>query len=326
MPGPVLECLLCDKRCRLGPDQRGDCRVRVNLDGKLVSLVYGKVCSTHVDPIEKKPMFHFLPGTTAYSIATAGCNLHCAFCQNWEISQLDPEDARAVDLPPDRLVAAALAAHCPTIAYTYTDPVVFYEYALDACREARAAGLRNVLVTAGFIREEPLTELAKVVDGANVDIKSMSDRFYREVCGGRLQPVLNAVRQLKRAGVVVEITNLLVPTRNDDAEGLKRLCDWLLTQCGPETPLHFSRFFPMYKMQNLPPTPVATLREAYRIATSMGLHHVYIGNVHAEIGEATTCPGCKRTIVERTGYVLDSYHVKDGQCAFCGTAIYGLWT
>ena len=326
MAGRILECLLCDKRCRLAPDQRGDCRVRVNLDGKLVSLVYGKVCSTHVDPVEKKPVFHFLPGTPAFSIATAGCNLHCTFCQNWEISQLDPEKAHNEDLPPDRLVAAALAARCPTVAYTYTDPVVFYEYTLDSCRAARAAGLRNVLVTAGFIRPEPLAKLVPFVDGANVDIKSMSDRFYREVCGARLQPVLNGIRAMRQAGVVVEITNLIVPTLNDEVENLKKLCDWILTQCGPETPLHFSRFFPMYKLQNLPRTPARTLRGAYDLARSMGLHYVYVGNAQAEYGEATACPSCRRTIIERTGFSLDAYRLKDGKCAFCGAAIYGLWT
>ena len=326
MAAKLLECLLCDKRCRLAPDQRGDCRVRVNLDGRLISLIYGKVCSRHVDPLEKKPMFHFLPGTTAFSIATAGCNLHCKFCQNWEISQTDPEDARNEDLPPDRLVAAAKAARCGTIAYTYSDPVIFYEYTLDSCKEARAAGLRNVLGTAGFIRQEPLEKLAPYVDGANVDIKSMSDRFYREVCGARLQPVLNAIRVLRRAGVIVEITNLIVPTLNDETENLKRLCDWILTQCGPDTPLHFSRFFPMYKMQNLPRTPERTLRAAYDLARSMGLHYVYVGNLQADYGETTNCPACKRAIVERTGFSLDSYSVRDGKCAFCGAAIYGLWT
>lgn len=321
----VVECLLCDKLCRLGPDQRGDCRVRVNLDGRLVSLVYGKVCAQHIDPIEKKPMFHYLPGSRAYSIATAGCNLHCKYCQNWEISQLDPEEARNIDLPPEKLIEEAQRSKCQSIAYTYTDPIIFYEYVLDSIKLARTAGLGNILVTAGFIRPEPLEKLLPYVDGANVDLKAMSDKFYREVCDGRLQPVLNTIRTLKNGGCITEITNLLVPTLNDETEQIKRLIDWVLNQCGPETPLHFSRFFPTYKLQNLKQTPVQSLKDAYDLARSRGLHYVYVGNVRGGFGENTSCPNCGEVLIERTGYYLRSYKIDEASCSFCGQPIYGKW-
>ena len=258
MTAPAVECELCPRRCVLANYQRGDCRVRVNVDGTLYTLVYGKPCATHVDPIEKKPLFHFLPGTAVYSIATAGCNLHCKYCQNWEISQTAPEDAHNVDLEPARVVAEAGRTGCISVAYTYSDPIIFYEYTLEASRLGRRRGLKNVLVTAGYIEPTPLRELCKVSDAANVDLKSMSDDFYRDVCGGRLEPVLRSLKIMREEGIWLEVTNLIVPGLNDAPSAFTALARWVRDNLGAETPLHFSRFYPMYKLANLPPTPVAT--------------------------------------------------------------------
>lgn len=321
----LVQCELCPKGCIVGPGQSGDCRIRVNRDGIMTAVTYGFPCSLHVDPMEKKPLYHFLPGTGILSLATVGCNLHCRNCQNWEISQRNPEDAEVFPLPPEALPALARRQGCPSVAYTYTDPAAYYEYALDACRLCREAGLKNVLVTAGYIREEPWRELCRVVDAANIDLKGMTDEFYRSVCDGTLQPVLEALVLAKSLGVEVEVTNLVIPTLNDRDEDLGALVRWVKEHLGAETPLHFSRFHPQYQMRHLPPTPEATLRKAFQLARAEGLAHVYVGNVDLPEGRHTICAGCGAVLIRRSGYVILENRLQNGQCPECGKELYGKW-
>ncbi len=320
-----VQCQLCPKTCLIEPGQSGDCRIRVNVDGRLLAVTYAHPCAVHVDPVEKKPLFHFLPGTDILSLATVGCNLHCKNCQNWEISQANPEDVGGVELPPSLVPALAKRYGCRSVAYTYTEPVVFYEYTLDCCEAAKQAGLKNALVTAGYINEKPLRRLCQVVDAANIDLKAYSDQFYRDVCNATLQPVLNTLVVSKALGVEVEVTNLVIPTLNDSDRMFRDLSRWIVRNLGRETPLHFSRFYPQYKMRNLPPTPAETLQRARDIARSEGLDYVYIGNLTLPGGEDTHCPGCGKKLVGRVGYVVLENHVEQGRCPQCGTRIYGLW-
>lgn len=321
----TVKCNLCPKECRLAEGRRGDCRVRVNIGGKLITLVYGKACAVHIDPIEKKPIFHMLPGTPIFSIATAGCNLHCKFCQNWDISQVPPEELQNTDLPPQKVVDLAKRYGCPSIAYTYSEPIIFYEYVMDTAQIAKENGLRNVLVTAGFIKEKPLRKLSKFIDASNTDLKSFRDDYYREICDGRLKDVLKALVVQKEEGVLVEITNLILPTFNDSEGEIREMARWIVKNMGPDTPLHFSRFYPMYKMTHLYPTPTSTLERAREIALEEGLKYVYIGNVPGNPAEWTYCPSCGRVIIKRIGYQVAEYHIKDGRCEFCGEGIYGIW-
>lgn len=321
----VVRCELCPKRCLIKPGESGDCRIRVNLDGRLHAVTYGFPSAVHMDPIEKKPLYHFLPGTQVFSLATVGCNLHCKNCQNWEISQQDPVDAEAFHMPPEDVVARAKTAGCPSIAYTYTDPSVYYEYALDSCARAREAGLRNVLVTAGYLNEAPLRELCKFVDAATVDVKAMSDSFYRDVCGATLAPVLNYLVVAKSMGVHLETSNLVIPTLNDGDEEIKSLCLWIRENLGGETPLHFLRFFPQYRMRHIPPTPADTLTRAREIARSVGLEYVYVGNVLDVEGSTTRCPSCRSVLIRREGRQVLENRLADGGCPNCRKEVYGVW-
>ncbi len=325
MDDATLQCELCPKRCVLRHGQRGNCRARMNLDGRLVALTYGFPCSVHVDPVEKKPLFHFLPGSNILSIATAGCNLHCRNCQNWEISQRNPEDVDAVALPPGAAVDLARRHGCPSIAYTYTDPAIYYEYALDTCRAAREAGLRNAAVTAGYMNPKPAREFYRWVDAANIDLKALSDDFYRDVCDGTLRPVLDVLVLAKSLGVELEVTHLVIPTLNDAEADLRALSRWVKEHLGADTPLHFSRFFPQYRMQHLPPTPADTLERASAIARAEGLRFVYVGNLATEKGEDTLCPGCGETLLHRTRFTVCENRLLDGRCPACGTGIPGVW-
>lgn len=320
-----VECTLCPRRCRLAEGVRGDCRVRTNVGGKLYSLVYAKPCSVHVDPIEKKPFYHVLPQTRAFSLATAGCNLHCRYCQNWEISQKAPEDTTNLDLPPDEAVRQALLHGCRSIAYTYSEPVIFYEYTLDTCRIAKEQKLLNLLVTAGYIEEAPLRELCAVSHAANVDLKGITEEFYKNMCRATLKPVQQAIVTMKECGVWVEITNLVVPTWNDSDRDLRDLARWIKTNCGADTPLHFSRFWPMYELKNLPATPEETLTRARGIALAEGLHFVYTGNIPGHPGNNTSCPYCSKNLVSRYGYRIDENNLDNGACRFCRKPIAGLW-
>ena len=321
-----VQCLLCPHTCELEEGERGSCRVRMNLDGELVSLVYGRPVAVHVDPVEKKPVYHYLPGTRTFSIATAGCNLGCEFCQNWEISQAAPEDVPPYRMEPEEVVSRAGEAGCSSIAYTYTEPIVFYEYVEDTSALAREEGLGNIMVTAGYINEGPLRELAPLIDAANVDLKSVRDGYYRSVCHGTVGPVLNTLEVLAEMGVWLEVTNLVVPGLNDSEDDLADLCGWIADHLGPNVPLHFSRFFPTYRMADRPPTPLETLERAGEIAAEAGLRYSYVGNVVTREGDDTFCPECGRAAVRREGFRVADMKVEDGRCAYCGAEIAGVWS
>ena len=312
--------------CIIQPGQSGECRVRINIDGVLRTVVYGFPCSVSpYDPVEKKPLFHFLPGTRILSIATVGCNLHCQNCQNWEISQANPEESTAAFLPPERLIQVAKKNHYLSIAYTYSEPIIFYEYTYDSAKLARQANIRNVLVTAGYINEQPWKRLLKYVDAANIDLKFISDDLYRRICSGTLKPVQNSLVVAKASGIHVEVTNLVIPTLNDKPEQIRQLSRWVKANMGGETPLHFSGFTPRYKMRHLPPTSPKILEIARDIAKGEGLHYVYIGNVTSKEGQNTYCPSCKELLVERSGYTILQNKLKNGCCPECGKEIYGVW-
>jgi pyruvate formate lyase activating enzyme len=320
-----IRCLICPNECDIKEGESGDCRNRVNIKGKLYSIAYGNPCAIHVDPIEKKPLNHFLPGTNAFSIATAGCNLACLNCQNWTISQKSPDETKNQDLPPDMVVESCKANACQSIAYTYSEPITFYEYTYDTSILARKAGLKNVIVSAGYINTEPLLKLCKVIDAANIDLKSFSNDIYMKLNGGTLQPVLDTLLTIKKEGVWLEITNLVVPSWTDDLDMIKRMCGWLAENGFTETPLHFSRFMPMYKLAHLPPTPVNILQKAREVALNEGLKYVYIGNVPGLGHETTYCPGCKKAVVERRGFSVLQNNITDGKCKFCRYPIAGVW-
>jgi len=321
----TVQCELCPKACRIAPGQSGECRVRVNLDGVLRSVVYGFPCSLHVDPIEKKHLFHMLPASRILSVATVGCNLHCLNCQNWEISQKNPEDSRAMPCSPEQLVDLAQENDCPSLAYTYTDPIVYYEYTLDSAQRAKDRGIRTVLVTAGYVNPLPWQKLTDVVDAANIDLKFIDDALYRSVCSATLKPVQAALVTAKERGVWVEVANLVIPTLNDQPEQIRQLSTWVKANLGSDTPLHFSAFYPRYKMRHLPPTSVQTLETARGIALDEGLAYVYIGNVASPEGQNTYCPQCKRLLIERSGYQVLQNHIFLGRCSQCDYPIQGLW-
>ncbi len=325
LSGNKVRCLLCPHQCVVSKDERGFCRVRENRDGEYYTLVHSNPCAVHIDPIEKKPLFHFHPGTGAFSIATAGCNFTCKNCQNWDISQAKPDDTINYDMAPEKIVDLAIAYNTKTIAYTYTEPTVFFEYMLETAKNAHERGVLNVYHSNGYINQEPLAELIPYLDGANVDLKAHSNEFYKEITSGTLYPVLETLKTLKQNGVWLEITNLVIPTKNDSERAVQDLCVWIESELGADTPLHFSRFYPQYKLHNLPPTPIETLQRAAAIARACGIHYVYIGNVPGIPEENTYCPNCHKLLIERQGYSVDHVNLKDGTCLFCGTAIAGRW-
>jgi pyruvate formate lyase activating enzyme len=320
-----VECTLCPRHCKLAEGQRGDCRVRTNVDGKLYSLVYGTPCSVHIDPIEKKPFFHIVPGSSAFSLATAGCNLHCLYCQNWQISQTPPEEAQHIVLAPEDIVKQAKDHQCRSIAYTYSDPVVFYEYTYDTCAIAKKNGILNILVTGGYIEQQPLIELCKVADAIKVDFKGITEEFYVKMCKAHLKPVLDTITTIKKQGVWLELCNLVVPTWNDSDKDILALVRWVKDNVGTDTPLHFSRFSPMYQLNDLPPTPISTLDRAWDIAKGEGIKFVYIGNVPGHKGNNTYCPNDGKIIIRREGYDVIENHIKNGKCEYCATKIPGIW-
>jgi pyruvate formate lyase activating enzyme len=322
----IIKCLLCAQACSIQPGERGKCRARMNVQGELRSLVYGRPVSINIDPIEKKPFYHFLPGSAAFSLATSGCLLRCKFCQNWEISQSSPEDFDTSFIAPERIVQSAASRQSPIIAFTYNEPTVFMEYLADIASLARKQKLRAVLVSCGFMNSEPLKEMCGLLDAIKIDLKGYSQDFYREVCGAQLQPVLNSIRQVSRSGVHLEIVNLVVPTLNDSEIMLKGLVDWISGEIGPDVPVHFTRFHPDYRLLNLPPTPVSTLERFRDYAMSKGLHYVYIGNVPGHEGNNTYCPKCGKTIIQRSSFFVEQMHLKEGCCEFCGNKIAGVWS
>ena len=279
LEGGVVECRLCPHHCHIAEGKAGICRSRRNHDGMLVSEVYGKPCALAIDPVEKKPLYHFHPGTTCLSIACTGCNFRCLNCQNHDISQASPEQVDHYNLSPEEVVSLCLKHHCPGIAYTYTEPLTYIEYITDTSRLAHEAGLWNILVTAGYVCQEPLADLLPYLDAANIDLKSFSDDIYKKVSSGCLQPVLDTILAMRDAGVWIELTNLVIPGINDDMQMIRQMCRWLADNHLTEAPLHFSRFFPRYKMQDIQPTPLHTLQAAKRIAEEEGMRYVYLGNV-----------------------------------------------
>jgi len=323
--GENVQCQVCPHKCSLEPGDRSICRNKVNIKGKLYTLAYGNPCSVHVDPIEKKPLFHFLPTTKIFSIATAGCSFRCLNCQNWEISQSKPEETTNYDLMPKNVIAAALKEKCTSIAYTYSEPVSFYEYMYDTSKIATANNLKNVWVTAGYINKEPLIDLCKYMDAANVDLKSFKDEIYNELNSGKLGPVLDTLKTLKEQKVWFEVTNLIVPTYTDEPDMIRDMCSWLVKNIGEDYPLHFSRFSPAHKLVYLPATPVDTLEKARKIALDSGLNYVYIGNVPGHESENTYCPKCGKIVIERKGYAITQNNLSDGSCKFCGENIAGVW-
>ncbi|MBU4211472.1 MAG: AmmeMemoRadiSam system radical SAM enzyme [Kiritimatiellae bacterium] len=325
LAGGSVRCRLCPWQCTVPDGKRGRCRVRENRSGKYYSLVWGRPCLTHNDPIEKKPFFHVYPGTRAFSIATVGCNIECKFCQNWDISQASPEDVSAPFKSPEEIVRLALAQKVKTIAYTYSEPVVFTEYILDCAKAAKEAGLGNVIVSNGFLNEKPLKEWCSVATAIKIDFKGFSQKFYEETCAGQLQPVLDTLKRLAGSGVWFEIVVLIIPPLNDDLDEIKRMTAWIVKDLGPNVPLHFTRFHPDYKLRNLPPTPINTLIKARQIAMDQGCNFVYVGNMPGVEGENTYCPKCKAAVVKRYGMGVLSNDLKNGKCPGCGTAIPGVW-
>ncbi|MBN2003306.1 MAG: AmmeMemoRadiSam system radical SAM enzyme [Anaerolineae bacterium] len=323
--GAFVQCQLCPHKCVLADGERGLCRARENRGGVLYSLSYGNPCAIHVDPIEKKPLFHFLPTATAFSLATGGCALRCLYCQNWTISQTPPDQTEFVWLPPDAVVSAALESQAPVIAYTYSEPTAFYEYMLDSALAGRRAGLRSVVISSGYINEAPLRELCETVDAIKIDLKGFNEDFYQKVCGAHLDPVLNTLRVIAGMGVHLEIVNLVVPTLNDADDDLRALVDWVLDALGADVPLHFTRFQPNYKLTNVPATPVETLTAAWEMARARGVRYAYVGNVPGHAGNHTYCPACGEIVIQREGFAVTAYHLKDGACEFCGQAIAGIW-
>jgi len=325
LEGGKVVCGICPNRCILSPGDRSVCRSRVNINGILYSLTYGNPCALHVDPIEKKPLFHFKPRSKALSLATTGCNFRCLNCQNWEISQVKPIEARHHELFPPGVIKAAIKSGSKSIAYTYSEPTTFFEYMIDTARLAKENGLYNLWISNGYINKKPLLEFCKVLDGANVNLKSFSDAIYRKLNGGRLQPVLNTFKTLHEQKIHFEITNLVVPGYTDDSDMVKKMCEWILKNLGTDHPLHFLRFFPRYKLDRLPPTPVSTLTRFREFAIQEGIRYVYVGNVPDHECNNTYCHNCKKLLIERQGYYIPTYNLTGNQCKFCKTVIPGIW-
>jgi len=321
-----VRCNLCNHRCVIKEGGRGICGVRENRDGVLYSLVYDKVIAAHLDPIEKKPLFHFLPGSTSFSIATVGCNFKCKFCQNYEISQM-PRDYNRITgelISPDTIVEYALQNGAKSISYTYTEPTVYFELCLDTARIAVQKGLKNVFVTNGYMTEECLKEIYPDLHAANVDLKSFREQFYRELCGARLKPVLRSIEVMKSMGIWVEVTTLIIPGYNDSEGELKEIAKFLAS-LDPNIPWHVTRFYPTYKLTTPPPTPVGTLQKAREIGLEQGLKYVYTGNIPGNEGENTYCPNCKKLLIERYGFYIRRFDLKNGTCPHCNTEIKGIF-
>ncbi|MFO8073730.1 MAG: AmmeMemoRadiSam system radical SAM enzyme [Polyangia bacterium] len=320
-----VECQLCPNRCVIADRERGTCGVRENKDGKLHTLVYGNPCSLNNDPIEKKPLFHFRPGSKAFSLATAGCNIECRFCQNWQISQFRPEQVPSREVMPAEIVRHAERLGSKAIAFTYSEPVIFYEYMKGICLAAKGSGIGRVMISNGYIEPKPMKELLPHLDAVKVDFKAFSESFYRDLCSAHLRPVLDTLVRIKEHGTWLEMVMLVIPTMNDSPAELKAMSRWIVQKLGPDVPIHFTRFHPMYKLKNLPPTPVTTLERAREIALEAGLHFAYAGNVPGHPGENTLCPECGKTLIERDGYRIRNNGLENGRCPSCKTPIPGVW-
>ncbi len=325
MMGDKVVCGICPNKCVLSPGDRSICRSRINYNGKLYSLTYGNPCAVNVDPIEKKPLYHFKPRTSAFSIATTGCSFRCLNCQNWEISQAKPHEVRHSTLFPKDVIKSAEQSSAASIAYTYSEATTFYEYMLDIARLAKEKNIANLWISNGYINHEPLLELCNVLDAANINLKAYSDDIYKTLNGGRLEPVLNTFKTLHDRKIHFEMTNLVVPGYTDDDDMVKNMCHWILENLGPDYPLHFLRFFPQYKLERLAPTPVSTLDRLRTLAMKQGIHYVYLGNVPNHDGNHTFCHNCRKLLIKRQGFYIPVYNLNGNQCRFCGTKIPGVW-
>ncbi|MGR8981633.1 MAG: AmmeMemoRadiSam system radical SAM enzyme [Gammaproteobacteria bacterium] len=322
-----IQCDVCPRYCKLHEGQRGLCFVRQNLDSQIVMTSYGRSSGFAIDPIEKKPLNHFLPGTPVFSFGTAGCNLACKFCQNWDISKSREMDTLMSKASPEAIAEAALAHGCRSVAYTYNDPVVFHEYAVDTAKACRAAGLKSVAVSAGYVCDEPRIEFYQWMDAANIDLKAFTEKFYHEITGGHLDPILETLKYIKhKTSVWLELTTLLIPGKNDSEAEIDAMTQWVVENLGPDVPMHFSAFHPDWKMIDTPRTPKATLLEARRIALKNGVHYAYIGNVHDKAAESTYCHGCGQMLIGRDWYVLSDWNLdEEGCCSFCGVQCQGVF-
>jgi len=316
-----VKCNICSHRCVIAEGRTGICRTRKNIDGKIFSLIYNTVSSEAVDPIEKKPLYHFLPGTRSYSLGTIGCNFRCQHCQNWNISQVAPDESYTMEITPEEAVKRAMAAGCRSISWTYNEPTIWHEYTFDSAILAKKAGLKTIYVTNGYITPEALRRMAPYLDAFRVDIKSFSEDFYRKTCGARLAPVLESTKLAKELGMHIETITLIIPTKNDSKEEITQIIRWVHDNLGIDTPMHFTRFHPMYKMDDLYPTPLETLEMAYDIARKDGMRFVYLGNVMGHKYENTYCPKCEHLLIDRNGFHVCVYAIKDGKCPECGERI-----
>lgn len=321
----TVRCVLCPRSCVLKPGQVGYCRVRKNINGKLYSLVYGRPVSAAIDPIEKKPVFHMLPGSKSFSFATVGCNLRCIHCQNWQISQALPEDIPVRYVPPETIIEYTIKTGCKSISYTYTEPTVFFEYMIDIAKLAKQRGIKNVWVTSGYINKEPLIELCKYLDVARVDLKGFSDEFYQKIANTKLKYILENLKLIKEQGVFIEVVNLIIPGYNDNFDEIREMCIWIKENLGADTPVFFSRFFPHHKLSSHHPTPISTLKKAREIALEVGLKFIYIGNVSGQEGEDTFCPKCKKVVIDRLGYTVLAVNLNKSKCKYCDEKISGIW-
>lgn len=321
----TLQCTLCPNECILTDGERAPCRVRENWEGVGHTLTYGNPALVQEDPIERKPFYHVMPGCQVLSISTVGCNLGCKFCEVWDMALVHPEEVHAYDMPPEEVVAHAQASGVRAISYAFGEPVTFYEYMADVAELAKEAGMLNLIHSAGYIQKKPLLELCKKLDAANIDLKSYDPNFYQEVVGGTLEPVLETLKILQEAGVHIEITNLVIPTLNDDITKISEMCSWIANELGRDIPLHFSRFYPLYKLSALPRTAVSKLEQARAAALDAGLKYVYIAKVVGHDGENTFCPTCGEMIIKRLGFVIDEMHLENGRCKYCDTPIPGRW-
>ena len=322
-----VQCILCNHRCVISPLKRGLCGVRENRDGKLYTLIYGRAISLNVDPIEKKPIFHLFPGSTSFSMASVGCNFRCLQCQNHEISQLPrDQDGRieGSDVPPSKIISLTKQNQCRSISYTYTEPTIYFEYAYEIARQAHQEGIKNIFVTNGYMSEEALETIQPYLDAANVDLKSFKEKFYKEICGAKLEPVLENLKRMRQMGIWVEITTLVIPTLNDSDQEFEEIAQFIVS-LGSEVPWHISAFYPTYKMLNLPRTPVSTLHRAREIGRKAGLKYVYCGNIPGEEGEDTFCPQCGRKVIERIGFRVTINDAVNGECRHCHGKIDGIW-
>ena len=320
-----IMCRICPNECVLNEGELSKCNNRRVHNSRLFTMAYGNPCSVNVDPVEKKPLYHFFPGSKAFSIATAGCNLVCLNCQNWTISQTSPDKTRNLDLMPKAVVEECLKNNCRSIAYTYSEPVTFYEYVFETATLARNSGIKNIFKSNGYINPEPLKKLCSVLDAANIDLKAFNESSYLKLTGGKLQPVLDSLKVIKDSGVWLEITNLVIPNWTDNLDEIGKMCKWLGENGFRNTPLHFSRFYPLHKLEQLPPTPVEILERAYKLATDEGLKYVYTGNVPGNEISDTKCPSCSSVAIARQGYRIAANNITGGKCSKCGTGIEGVW-